>query len=131
MGVWGFYLCGLLVGGVVVAGDVVEGAGDAGGEDGVGDAVGYCGAGGANNEGGVTDGTGVHDVPVRVLCDSGAGDVGGEGGVGTCQLMVRFAGQPAMVLPIVWVAMAPLVLLVMLTVRVVVLFAMARLLLVT
>ena len=45
--------------------------------------------------------------------------------------MVMLVGQPAMVSLMVLVAMAPLVLLVMLTVRVVVWFAMAGVLLVT
>ena len=51
MGVRGFPLCGLLVGGVISAGDVVVSAGDAGGGGGVGDGVGDCAAGGAVREG--------------------------------------------------------------------------------
>ena len=64
MGVWGFFLCGLFVDGVIVAVDVVGGAGDAGGEGGVGDAVGDIAAGGADGEGGVSNGAG----DVMALC---------------------------------------------------------------
>ena len=53
MGFWVFPLCGLLVGSVVGASDMVGGAGDAGGEAGVGVGVGDCAVGGAVGEGGI------------------------------------------------------------------------------
>ena len=67
----------LLVGGVVVAGDVMGGAG------GMGDAVGDCAAGGADGEGGVGDGAG----------DGRAGDAGAEGGVGNASVDGEAGGR--------------------------------------
>ena len=76
LGVRGFPLCGLLVGGVPGAGDVVGGAGDAGGEGGEGVGVGDCAAGGAVGEGGIGDSVGEGGAGI-VLVD---GEVYGSAG---------------------------------------------------